>query len=81
MARNLTPPQSRAMARAVGKVIRKLRTARGLSQEAFADLVGVHRTQIGFLERGENTASIYALAVIAEGLKMRASAILAEAGF
>lgn len=69
------------MARAVGKVIRKHRVTRGLSQEGFADLIGVHRTQIGFLERGENTASIYALAVIARGLDLRASELLNEAGF
>ena len=81
MARNVTPPQSRAMAKAVGKTIRKHRLARALSQEAFADLIGVHRTQVGFLERGENTASIYALAVLASGLKMRASELLREAGF
>lgn len=80
MARNVTPPQSRAMARAVGKVIRKHRVARGLSQEGFADLIGVHRTQIGFVERGENTASIYTLAVFADGLGTRASELLKEAG-
>ena len=81
MARNVTPPESRAMAQAVGKVIRRHRVNRGLSQEGFADLIGVHRTQIGFLERGENTASIYALAVFARGLEVRASDLLREAGF
>lgn len=81
MARNVTPPESRAMAQAVGKVIRKHRLARKLSQEAFADLLGVHRTQVGFMERGENTASIYALAVFARGLDARASDLLKEAGF
>ncbi len=45
------------------------------------NLIGVHRTQIGFVERGENTASIYALAVIAKGLGTRASDLLREAGF
>ncbi len=62
-------------------VIRNHRFAQKLSPEEFADLIGVHRTQIGFLERGENTASIYALAVIAQGLKMRASELLHDAGF
>lgn len=33
--------------RAVGRALRRYRQERGLSQEAFADLVGVHRTYMG----------------------------------
>ena len=39
--------------RAVGRNLRAYRQARGLSQEAFADVLGVHRTYMGGIERGE----------------------------
>ena len=37
----------------LGAVIRENREALELSQEALADLVGVHRTYMGSIERGE----------------------------
>lgn len=41
--------------RAVGRNLRAYRLERGLSQEAFVGVVGVHRTYMGGLERGEAT--------------------------
>ena len=80
MARHPKPLASERMAKAVGREIRRLRIASGISQERLADIVGVHRTQIGFLERGENTTSIYTLALIADALGKKASEILREVG-
>ena len=37
---------------AFGRAVRQLRTARGISQEALADEIGIHRTYIGDVERG-----------------------------
>ena len=37
----------------LGSVIRARRRAAGISQEAFATEVGIHRTYIGAVERGE----------------------------
>ena len=51
-----------------GRRVRDLRLATGLSQEAFADRCGLHRTYIGSVERGERNVSLLNLAVIAKAL-------------
>ncbi|SDN38586.1 helix-turn-helix domain-containing protein [Geodermatophilus sp. DSM 45219] len=51
--------------RAVGRNLRRYRQVRGLSQEAFADLVGVHRTYMGGLERGERNLTLRSVERIA----------------
>jgi len=51
--------------RAVGRNLRAYRLERGLSQEAFADLVGVHRTYMGGLERGERNLTLRSVERIA----------------
>lgn len=54
------------MQRTMGKNLRAYREARGLSQEAFADVVGVHRTYMGGVERGERNQTLRSLERIAE---------------
>lgn len=56
--------------RAVGRSLRRYRQERGLSQEAFADLVGVHRTYMGGLERGERNLTLRSVERIAESIDM-----------
>jgi len=51
--------------RAVGRNLRAYREAQGLSQEAFAELVGVHRTYMGGMERGERNLTLKSLERIA----------------
>jgi transcriptional regulator with XRE-family HTH domain len=48
--------------------LRAHRAEQGLSQEAFADLVGVHRTYMGGLERGERNLTLKSVERIAEQL-------------
>ncbi|SDN02440.1 helix-turn-helix domain-containing protein [Actinomyces ruminicola] len=50
----------------VGRNLRTYRLQRGLSQEAFADLLGVHRTYMGGIERGERNLTLKSLERIAE---------------
>lgn len=52
--------------RAVGRALRRYRQEHGLSQEAFADTVGVHRTYMGGLERGERNLTLRSLERIAD---------------
>jgi transcriptional regulator with XRE-family HTH domain len=51
--------------RTVGRNLRMHREARGLSQEAFADVLGVHRTYMGGVERGERNLTLKSLERIA----------------
>ncbi len=52
--------------RVVGVNLQIYRRQRGLSQEAFADVLGMHRTYVGGLERGERNLTLKSLERIAE---------------
>lgn len=56
--------------------LRTERAARGLSQEELAFLVGVHRTYMGSVERGERNVSIDNIEQIAVALDMDISELL-----
>lgn len=62
--------------RAVGRNLRAYRQERGLSQEAFADLVGVHRTYMGGLERGERNLTLKSVEKIAARVGMNPLSLL-----
>lgn len=62
--------------RQLGRGLRALRERTGLSQEAFADLLGIHRTYIGGLERGERNVTLQTVERIAESLGVTALALL-----
>ena len=40
------------------QALRNFRHAAGISQEALADLAGIHRTYVGDVERGERNVSL-----------------------
>lgn len=52
----------------VGAALRKQRESRGLSQEAFADQIGMHRTYYSAIERGENNLTLRTLRRVCVGL-------------
>jgi len=62
--------------RRLGRNLRALRLAKGLSQEAFADLLGIHRTYIGGLERGERNVTLRTVERIADRLGDEAARLL-----
>lgn len=68
-----------ALQKILGRVIRERRSKLGYSQESFADVVGVHRTYMGSVERGERNLSLRNLQQIADGLGIPLSTLLALA--
>jgi transcriptional regulator with XRE-family HTH domain len=56
--------------RIVGANLRQYREDEHLSQEAFAEVLGWHRTYVGALERGERNLSLQAVERIAERLNI-----------
>lgn len=64
--------------RRLGRNLRACRLSKGLSQEAFADLLGIHRTYIGGLERGERNVTLRTVERIARKLGADASALLRD---
>jgi len=62
----------------VGRNLRRYRLERGYSQEAFADVMGVHRTYMGGVERGERNLTLQTLEKIAEVLKVEPISLLRD---
>ena len=52
----------------LGRNLRAYREAEGLSQEAFAEILGVHRTYMGGVERGERNLTLRSVERIADCL-------------
>ncbi len=59
-----------------GNKIRSERLKRNLSQEAFADKVGVHRTYIGMIERAEKNITLLNIKKLADGLGISVSELM-----
>lgn len=64
--------------RIVGRNLRRYRQERGFSQEAFADHMGVHRTYMGSVERGERNLTLQTLEKIADFLAVDPRELLVE---
>lgn len=64
--------------RRVGRNLRAYREARGISQEDFAHVVGVHRTYMGGVERGERNLTLKSVEKIAEQLDVDPLSLLIE---
>lgn len=64
----------------LGDAIRRLRTDKGLSQEALAADAELDRSYVGGIERGEHNITMMNLRKIADALGTAPSEILALAG-
>lgn len=64
--------------RTVGRNLRRYRMERGLSQEAFAEVIGVHRTYMGGLERGERNLTLKSLERLAATIQIDPVDLLRE---
>lgn len=63
---------------AFGKVIRELRKANGMSQEAFADLAGIDRSYMGHIERGEKNITLTKIYQLSDALGIHPSEIFSR---
>jgi transcriptional regulator with XRE-family HTH domain len=60
----------------LGRNLRRLREAKGLSQEAFAHDAGIHRTYVSDIERGARNPTITVVEKLAAALSVTASEML-----
>ncbi len=75
MASPSRPPSPREI---LAQNLRRLRGERGLSQEALADLAGLHRTYVGSIERSERNVSLDNIAKLATSLGIAVHELLTE---
>ncbi|RZF60875.1 XRE family transcriptional regulator [Sphingomonas populi] len=62
--------------RRLGSNLRRLREARGLSQEAFAYEANIHRTYVSDIERGARNPTILIVEKLAKSLGVTAGELL-----
>ena len=62
----------------IGNRIRELRTQTGLSQEKFAQKIGMDRTYFASVELGKRNISIVNIVKIANGLEISLSELLKD---
>jgi transcriptional regulator with XRE-family HTH domain len=55
----------------VGSKIRDLRLQKAWSQDVFADISGIHRAQIGAIERGEMNMTLRTMKTVADALNVK----------
>lgn len=64
----------------VGRRVRRIRTERGISQEELARAVGMHRTYLGGVERGERNLTLRSVERLADRLGVDVRVLLDLAG-
>jgi len=62
--------------REFGNRVKKLREAKGWSQEKLAKKAGLHRTYIGSIERSERNVSLINLEKIAKALNIKITELI-----
>jgi len=80
------PPYGRRVARdgsnevltALGRSVRALRLAQGLTQERLAEGAGLHTTYVSDIERGRRNAGVINVARIAQALRTDLAGLMQE---
>jgi transcriptional regulator with XRE-family HTH domain len=62
--------------RTVGRNLRAYREANGLTQEAFAEVLGIHRTYMGGIERGERNLTLKSVERLANRIELEPQSLL-----
>ena len=60
----------------LGSNVRRLREAKGWSQEDYADRAGIHRTYVSDIERGRRNPTITIVEKLAKPLEVSAGSLL-----
>ena len=63
---------------ALGREIRRHRNAKGLSQEKLAELAGLNRNYIGFVERAERSPRVMTIFRIARALDLHPGELIRD---
>jgi transcriptional regulator with XRE-family HTH domain len=61
------------------KALREMRKRRGMSQEALAEMAGLHRTYVSQLERGLKSPTLKVIERLAEALDVSLSTLMRRA--
>ncbi|MGN6358145.1 MAG: helix-turn-helix domain-containing protein [Novosphingobium sp.] len=60
----------------LGSNVRRLREAKGWSQEDYADRAGIHRTYVSDIERGRRNPTVTVVEKLAKPLEVSAGSLL-----
>ena len=60
----------------LGQNVRRLREAKGWSQEDYADRAGIHRTYVSDIERGRRNPTISVIEKLAKPLEVTAGQLI-----
>jgi transcriptional regulator with XRE-family HTH domain len=64
----------------LGEAIRRVRQAKGISQEQLALTANIDRSYLGRIERGDSVVAVLVLLSIAKALGLTLEQLIAEAG-
>lgn len=64
----------------IGRQVRKIRKARGLSQEALAEMIGISTTHMSHIETGNTKLSLPVFIALASALEVSADELLSRRG-
>ncbi|HIF9266890.1 TPA: helix-turn-helix domain-containing protein [Photobacterium damselae] len=72
--------EEESVLKAFGKIVLKIRTELGLSQEKLAEIAGLDRTYISSVERGQRNISLINIVKLAQALSVEPCDLLKNIG-